>query len=129
MSQNPVLFEITYAPLTLTTDHIRELFDDETENGVTCIVEEICKQVRRVKGKKHTIKFKQFNVTAICKRYMFSDADENGRFVRYFTYLDANGFMREAKIRIVAKHYNYYEIHHRIIQAKKSTKELPYPIY
>ena len=127
MSQHPVLFEIAYAPLTLTTDHIRELFEDETENGVTFIVEEVCKQVRRNKGKKHTIKFKQFIVTAICKRYMFSDANKDGRIVRYFTYLDTNGFMREAKIRIVAKHYNYYEIRAQMIQAKKNANS--YPLY
>ena len=129
MSQNPVLFEIAYAPLSLTTEHIRELFDDETENGVTCIVEEVCKQVRRNKSKKSTIMFKQFTVTAICKRYMFSDANKDGRFVRYFTYLDTHGFMREAKIRVVAKHYNYYEIRNRMIQAKKNVNAFPYPLY
>jgi hypothetical protein len=105
MSQHPVVFEIAYAPLSLTTNHIRELFETETDNGVTCITEETCKQVRRLNGKKHTIKYKQFIVNAICKRFIPTDEDKNGRIVRYFTYMDSQDFICEAKIRISVKHH------------------------
>ena len=105
MSQNTVLFEIAYAPINLTTDHVRIMFEDETENGVTCIVEETRKQVRWIKGKKYTTKFKYFTVTAICKRFMFSDADEHGRIVRFIQYVDSGGVRCETKLKIQAKHY------------------------
>lgn len=106
MSQHTVVFEIKYAPLSLTTAHICELFEDETYNGVTSIAETRCKQVRRINGKKHTVKYKKFTVIAICKRFMFNDADEYGRIIRYPTYLDSTGdFVCQTKLRILAKHY------------------------
>jgi hypothetical protein len=106
MSQHTAVFEINYAPLSLTTEHIRELFEDETHNGVTSIAETLCKQVRRINGKKHTVKYKKFTVIAICKRFMFNDEDEYGRIIRYHTYLDSTGeFACQTKLRILAKHY------------------------
>jgi hypothetical protein len=82
MAYFDALVEIPFAPIGVNSDIICDWLENDLNNGIYEITEE---KVRTRQGK-----HKKITVKACCRihTYIFKEADENGRVIRYLPYKD-----------------------------------------